>query len=64
MFRTHKDIMCHKAKTTLRINIRNSWEVPTGHREDRTDTTMDNRPKRQRTRSDIKRAWRREYNVE
>ena len=39
-------------------------EVPTGHKQDRKDTTMDNRPKRQRTRQGVDKSWRREYNVE
>jgi hypothetical protein len=37
--------------------------LPTGHKEDRRDTLMDNRPKRLRTRKDSERAWRREYDV-
>jgi hypothetical protein len=34
--------------------------MSTGHREHR-DTVMDNRPKRMRTRKDIEREWRQEY---
>lgn len=34
-----------------------------GHKEDRVDTTFDSRPKRKRTRNDIDRAWRQEYDM-
>jgi len=51
-------------KETISIKVRNQWEVPTGHKQDRKDTTMDNRPKRQRTRQGVDKTWRREYNVE
>lgn len=46
----------------IQIKVRKRWELPTGHKEHR-DTTMDNRPKRQRTRRDIDKGWRDEYNV-
>ena len=62
MFRTHKDIQCHKATITLKIS--KPWEIPTGHKQDRRDTTMDSRRKRQRTRQGIDKAWRKEYDVE
>ena len=51
-------------KETISIKVRNLWEVPTGHKQDRKDTTMDNRTKRQRTRQGVDKSWRREYNVE
>jgi hypothetical protein len=37
--------------------------MPTGHREDRGNTTFDNRPKRRRTRNDVDREWRKEYDM-
>ena len=55
--------MGHKRKhETIKLNIRKAWQVPTGHKEHR-DTTMDNRPKRMRTRRAIDRQWRNEYNI-
>lgn len=47
---------------TVKIKTKKPWEVPTGHKEHR-DTTMDSRPKRQRTRKDIERSWRDEYDM-
>ena len=37
----------------VQITVRKRWEVPTGHKEDRcyNSCTMDNQPKRLRTRS-------------
>ena len=46
----------------IKLKVKKPWEVPTGHREHR-DTLMDNRPKRLRTRKDIERGWRKEYDV-
>ena len=48
---------------TINIKVRKQWEVPTGHREDRRVTTMDNRPKRQRTRQGTNKQWRKEYDI-
>ena len=47
---------------SIKVKIKQPWEMATGHREHR-DTLMDHRPKRQRTRRDIDRAWRREYDM-
>jgi hypothetical protein len=44
----------------IKIKVKKRWELSTGHREHR-DTLMDNRPKRMRTRKDIEREWRQEY---
>ena len=44
----------------LKLKVKQPWELSTGHKEYR-DTVMDNRPKRQRTRKDIERQWRNEY---
>ena len=47
----------------IKIKVKQRYQLPTGHKEDRGDTTMDNRPKRMRTRKDIERSWREEYDV-
>jgi hypothetical protein len=47
----------------VKIKVKKRWEMPTGHREDRQATTFDNRPKRQRTRQDIDKSWREEYDM-
>lgn len=44
----------------IKLKVKKPWEVSTGHKEHR-DTIMDNRPKRKRTRNDIERQWRKEY---
>ena len=46
----------------LKLKVKKPWELSTGHREHR-DTVMDHRPKRQRTRKDIERGWRDEYDM-
>ena len=51
-------------KETIRLNIKRPWELALGHKQDRRDTTMDSRPKRQRTRSGVDKQWRRDYNME
>ena len=62
-------IMLHNYDNTkrnhnkIKIKVKHPWEMPTGHREDRKDTSMDSRPKRLRTRNDIDRAWRDEYDM-
>ncbi|NBW15171.1 MAG: hypothetical protein EBR82_44945 [Caulobacteraceae bacterium] len=49
-------------RNVVKLKVKQPWEVPTGHKEHR-DTVMDNRPKRQRTRKDIERGWRNEYDM-
>jgi len=46
----------------IKIKVKQPWELATGHREDR-NTLFDNRPKRQRTRRDIDRSWRQDYDM-
>lgn len=48
---------------TIKVKVIKPWQLPTGHREDRAVTTMDNRPKRLRTRKAIDRQWRNEYDM-
>lgn len=47
----------------IKIKKKNPWELPTGHREDKGDTSFDNRPRRKRTRRDIEREWKDEYDL-
>ena len=44
----------------IKIKVKKRWQLPTGHREDR-NTIMDHRPKRMRTRKDIERSWKKEF---
>jgi hypothetical protein len=46
----------------IKVKVKQPWELSTGHKEHR-DTLMDNRPKRLRTRRDIDRSWRRDYDM-
>ena len=56
----NNDDMRQPRKVVVKLKVKKPWELSTGHREDRGNTTMDNRPKRQRTRKDIERSWQRE----
>ena len=47
----------------VKIKVKQRWELATGHREHR-DTVMDNRPKRERTRSAVDKTWRRDYDMQ
>lgn len=47
----------------IKIKVKKPWEVATGHKENHSDTTFDNRPKRLRTRKSIDSHWRNEYDV-
>ena len=51
-----------KYGSNIKLKVKKPWEVSTGHKEYR-DTTMDNRPKRQRTRKAIDNSWRSEYDM-
>jgi hypothetical protein len=51
-----------KYGNNIKIKAKKPWEVSTGHKEYR-DTTMDNRPKRRRTRRDIDKEWQQEYDI-
>ena len=50
-------------RNIIKIKIKPTWELPTGHKEDRADTSFDNRPKRKRTRQAIDKSWRDEYDI-
>ena len=47
----------------IKITPKPVWQMATGHREDHSDTTFDNRPKRKRTRQAIDKSWRDEYDM-
>ena len=49
-------------RNIIKIKVKKPWELATGHRDHR-DTLMDNRPKRLRTRRDIDKCWRQEYDI-
>ena len=57
----NEDIRPRRNHNKIKVKVKKPWEVSTGHKEHR-DTVMDNRPKRQRTRRDIERQWKQEYN--
>jgi hypothetical protein len=46
----------------IKVKVKKPWEVSTGHKEHK-NTLMDNRPKRRRTRNDIDKEWRQEYDM-
>ena len=50
-------------RNIIKVKTKKAWQLPTGHREDQVDTSFDNRPKRRRTRNDIDREWRKEYDM-
>lgn len=47
----------------VQIKVKKRWELSRGHVLNRSaeTCTIDNRPKRMRTRKDIERNWRRDY---
>ncbi len=63
MITLHNNDDIRPRRNTVKLKVKPQWQVPTGHKEDRTVTTFDNRPKRKRTRNDIDRSWRREYDI-
>jgi hypothetical protein len=62
MLPNNDDIRPRRKYGSIKVKVKKPWETPTGHKEHR-DTVMDNRPKRQRTRRDIDRSWRQEYDI-
>ncbi len=50
MITLHNNDDMRPKRNHIKIKVRPQWQVPTGHKEHR-HTVMDNRPKRQRTRS-------------
>ncbi len=59
----HNNDDMRQPRKTIKLKVKQPWEMPTGHREDRGNTTFDNRPKRRRTRNDVDREWRKEYDM-
>lgn len=49
-------------KNKIKLKVKQPWELATGHKEER-NTLFDSRPKRQRTRRDIDRGWRQDYDM-
>lgn len=62
MITLHNNDDTRPRRNAIKLKVKKPWELATGHREHR-DTLMDNRPKRLRTRKDIDRAWRKEYDI-
>lgn len=63
MITLHNNDDIRPRKKFIKIKVKKPWEIATGHKENRTDTTFDHRPKRLRTRKAIDRDWRREYDM-
>ena len=57
------DMRPRRNKFTIKIPKVMPWEMRQGHKEDRADTSFDNRPRRQRTRGAIDKQWRKEYDI-
>lgn len=60
MITPHNNDDTRPRRKIIKIKKVMPWEVPQGHKEHR-DTKFDNRPRRLRTRKDIERQWREEY---
>lgn len=63
MHHLNDDIRPRRKYGNVKLKVKQPWEISTGHKENRADTTYDNRPKRQRTRRDIDKGWRQEYDI-
>ena len=63
MITLHNNDDMRPRRNIIKLKVIKPWEVRQGHREHRTDTTFDNRPKRLRTRKAIDRQWRDEYDM-
>ena len=50
-------------RNIIKIKVKPSWQIATGHKENHSDTTFDNRSKRLRTRKSIDLHWRNEYDM-
>lgn len=62
MIMLHNNDDTRPRRNIIKIKTKMPWQLPTGHKEHK-DTTFDNRPKRLRTRKDIERSWRDEYDM-
>ena len=63
MITLHNNDDMRPRRNVIKIKKVMPWEMRQGHREHKTDTTFDNRPKRQRTRKAVDKQWRREYDM-
>jgi hypothetical protein len=59
----NNDDMRQPRRNIIKLKLKKQWEARQGHREHRTDTTFDNRPKRRRTRQGIDKDWRGDYDM-
>lgn len=62
MHHLNDDMRPKRNHNKIKIKAKQPWELATGHKEDR-NTLFDNRPKRMRTRRDIDKGWRQEYDM-
>ncbi len=62
MHHLNDDMRPKRNHNKIKIKVKQPWELATGHKEDR-NTLFDNRPKRMRTRRDIDKGWRQEYDM-
>ena len=62
MITLHNNDDMRPRRNIIKVKKVMPWEMRQGHKEHR-DTVMDNRPKRMRTRRDIERGWRNEYDM-
>jgi hypothetical protein len=63
MITLHNNDDIRPRRNVIKIKVKKPWQVPTGHKENHSDTSFDNRPKRLRTRKAIDRSWQREYDM-
>ena len=63
MITLHHNDDIRPRRNIIKIKVKKPWQVATGHKENHSDTTFDNRPKRLRTRKAIDRQWRNEYDM-
>ena len=61
MISLHNNDDMRPRRNIIKLKAIKPWEVRKGHKEDRADTTFDNRPKRLRTRKANERQWQQEY---
>ncbi len=62
MIHLHNNDDMRPRRNIIKVKKVMPWEVRQGHQEHK-NTLFDNRPKRRRTRHDIDREWRQEYDM-
>ena len=63
MITLHNNDDMRPKRNHIKLKVRKQWEARQGHREHRTDTTFDERPKRRRARQGIDKSWRDDYDM-